>query len=184
MNKAFGFCLYALIMCFFLGTSCTPEAEKEQALFEQECSTCHQLPDIQALPKSLWEKEVLPEMAARMGIKEEGYNPLKDYTFKEMGAVIKSGIYSKRRSLSDRDWKRIKNYVLKQAPEELEQKLLYQERKPLKGFKARSISLDSIRGANFIFMRFDQKSEKLHMANIRGNIFEYDDSNRQVKLIE
>ncbi|MDW3649381.1 MAG: VCBS repeat-containing protein [Bacteroidia bacterium] len=183
MFKAFGFCLYTLIIFSFLGTACTPEAEKERLLFEQHCSSCHQLPDIQALPKSLWEKEVLPEMAARMGIKEEGYNPLKDYTFKEMGAVIKSGIYSQKRVLSDQDWQRIKHYVLKQAPEELQQSLSYTARKSISAFKAHAISLDSLRGANFIFMRYEPEWQRLHLADIRGNILEYDYRKRQVNSL-
>lgn len=184
MPKAFGCCLYLLVLSFCLGTSCTPEAEKEQALFEQHCSTCHQLPDIDALPKGLWEEEVLPEMAARMGIKEEGYNPLKDYTFREMGAVIKSGIYSQKRLLSDKDWQRIKHYVLKQAPEKLQQSIPYEKREPLSAFKPRPISLDSVKGANFIFMRYEAEREKLHLADIRGNILEYDYQKQQPDLLE
>ncbi|MEM6802099.1 MAG: VCBS repeat-containing protein [Bacteroidota bacterium] len=179
MSKASCFFLYSLAIACILWTSCTPEAEKEQALYEENCGSCHQLPDIQSLPKHLWEKEVLPEMAARMGIREEGYNPLKDFSFKEMGAVIKSGIYSQKRYLSAKDWERIKHYVLKQAPEELLSTSTYPQSSPLKHFKAKEISLDSVKGSNYTFMRFEREKEMLYLADIRGNIVQYNHRNKE-----
>jgi len=184
MFKAFGFCLYALVMFTFLGTACTPEAEKEQALFEQHCSTCHQLPDINSLPKSLWEKEVLPEMAARMGIREEEYNPLKGYTFQEMEAVIKTGIYSQRRLLSEKDWKRIKHYILKQAPENLDAPTTNHPSQKISHFEANLLSLDSVKGANYTFMRFEEEDKKLYLADIQGNILQYNYGTKNLKFLE
>ncbi|MEL6254233.1 MAG: VCBS repeat-containing protein [Bacteroidota bacterium] len=184
MSKAFGFCLYVPVILFCLSTSCTPEAEKEQALFEQHCSSCHQLPDINSLPKSLWEQEVLPEMAARMGIRDNEYNPLEGFTFQEMEAVIKTGIYSRKRILSKKDWARIKHYILKQAPDKLDIVQSYTSSQRINHFEAHPISIDSVKGANYIFMRFEQEDEKLYLADIRGNIFQFDYATHQAKLLD
>lgn len=183
MSKAPCFFLYTLAILFFLCISCTAEAEKEQALFEENCGSCHQLPDIQALPKYLWEKEVLPEMAARMGIRDGEYNPFEDVSFKEMGAVIKSGIYSQKRYLSSKDWQRIKHYVLKQAPEELSSTSPYPESRPIRNFKSQAVSLDSIKGSNFTFMRFEQERGLLFLADIKGNILAYNYGKKELNFL-
>ena len=50
-----------------------------QALYTQHCGSCHQIPDLNNIPASIWKATVLPEMAAKMGLQVNGYNPLADF---------------------------------------------------------------------------------------------------------
>lgn len=172
MSKAFGF-FFPLLSIFLLPISCGPKAEKAQVLFEQHCSSCHLLPDIQDLPKSLWEKEVLPEMAARMGIREAGYNPLRGYSFPEMEAILKSGIYAEKKLLSEEEWQRIREYVLSQAPEEIQRPVKRMIPETLGQFEANPISLDSSGGSRLTYLRYDKQRDDLILADMRGYIINY-----------
>ncbi len=88
--------IFSALSIFFLllGVSCSNSGEtKGKALYETQCANCHMLPDIQDLPKNLWKDRVLPEMGARMGIRDSAYDPYKGYSFEEQYAMIQSGIY-------------------------------------------------------------------------------------------
>jgi len=105
---------------FSLYSSCTPSKEKRAAkLYTTHCASCHELPNIQDLPKHIWDEGILPEMAARMGIIYDGNNPYIGLTFKEQGSRMKSGVYPSRPLISMTDWENLKNYILTLAPDSL-----------------------------------------------------------------
>lgn len=107
-----GFCLAML-------ASCSTEEEQAVALFENHCGSCHLLPHPTDLPKAIWREKVLPEMGARLGILEDGYNPVKGLSKLEKAAIAQAHAYPDQPLLSKKDWERIKNYILNLAPDSL-----------------------------------------------------------------
>ena len=130
-------------------------------------------PDINSLPKDIWENNVLPDMAARMGIKELNYNPFRGLSFDEMEAAMKTGIYSVKPLLSKEDWEALKKYIIELAPDSLAS-IPGRDYKPMVGFESRRINLDSIPGSmNFTYMKYEVKENKLAYANLAGQVGSY-----------
>lgn len=107
-----------IFVCFLLGCNGKNE-QKKVALFQTHCGSCHIVPKREDLPKQIWEEAILPDMAARMGLRVNGYDPLKGLSFDEMDAVIKTGIYPLTPTISLEDWELLKAYVLAGAPDSL-----------------------------------------------------------------
>ena len=147
--------------------------EKAIGLYHSHCATCHLLPAIENLPKSVWENGVLPDMAARMGLIDSSNNPYQGLTFKEEYAVRKSGIYNVRPQMSVDDWKLLQNYIITMAPESL---VVATENKPshkLHQFTAKPISFDKAPGSFISYLAFDSIGHTIRSANLEGIISEY-----------
>ena len=155
--------------------SCSsPTTKKQVALYEQHCASCHLAPSIKHLPKNIWETKILPDMAARMGIKEAGYNPMDGLSFEEMEATIKTGIYPLRPTLSKEDWNLLKEYIVSMAPDSLEAINRTYQSQELNQFKTRSISLDSAQGSFITFLEYNQADQNVLVGDMNGNLLAYD----------
>ena len=156
-------------------TACTmSKQERGEQLYQTNCASCHIAPSPQDLPKHLWKESVLPEMAARMGIKDSTYNPYAKNTFPEQEAMMKTGIYSVRPAMTMEDWKLLKAYVIESAPEKLEilpSRLL---NAPLAQFAANPINLDSISGSSITFLDVNSEKGIIVSADLRGSVLAYD----------
>lgn len=114
-----------LLSCFIsvvfaLITSCKKDKqERGRALYSIYCTSCHESVDINDLPTKTWDESVLPEMAAKMGIREKGYNPYEGMGFRKMEATIQSGQYPTDPMISPEDWKVLREYILAMAPDSL-----------------------------------------------------------------
>ena len=134
-------------------------------------------PEINNLPRHIWEKNILPDMAARMGIKEGDYNPYKGLSFDEMEATMRTGLFTTKPLLNNEDWELLKNYILAMAPDTLEgiPEVTYHK---LAGFQEKSIILDSIPGSgNITYMAYDRQENQLVYSNLRGHVNRYDWNN-------
>ena len=67
MKSIFSVGIYACLLTI-LFISCENQADKEERLAKQYCSSCHVFPEPLLLDKKTWEKSVLPEMGFRMGM--------------------------------------------------------------------------------------------------------------------
>ncbi len=84
----------------------------------QYCGSCHAFVGPDMLPKSIWEKDVLPSMGHRLGIYKGKHQP--DSLFdKGVGGdlVRKANIYPEKAVLAVEDWEKIFKYYLEQAPD-------------------------------------------------------------------
>lgn len=110
-------------------------------LAQNYCVGCHQLPNPQSLPKDIWEKSIMPNMALRLGLGNRmGY--LMSLNSDEMMAVLESGVYPENPVLAPEDFRKIVDYYVQNAPE----KPLPQLKKVLpliglKGFEVKSLSI-------------------------------------------
>lgn len=157
----------------------SPKKNKEVVLYETYCASCHIPPDINSLPKDIWSEKILPEMGARLGIRDSGYNPYKGLSFVEMDAVIKTGIFPGKPMLDKKDWELLKEYIISNAPDSLqasENNVIPEE---LSLFTPTRMALDSTKGALFTYMEFKKDKKELMLGDIYGNLSEYSFATKQ-----
>ncbi|WP_198664900.1 FG-GAP repeat domain-containing protein [Lewinella sp. IMCC34191] len=137
--------LFVAGISLFLLKSCSPEPD-EQKLFTSMCGSCHQVVDPSLLPRAIWEKRVLPEMAARMGIRAVDYNPANYLPPGEYELARAHGFYPEMPTVDREDWQTVRQYILDRAPDSLTLPPVG-ELAPLEGFVARPLSLDDRDGS-------------------------------------
>lgn len=156
--------------------ACTPkkkEIQEPKELFAQTCGSCHKAPDIQELPKTIWNKNILPEMGARLGIRENGFDPYKGINFNEQNAVIHSGIYPDKPIIPQENWERIKDYILSLAPDSLNN-TEPEEATELTLFKPQPFTVDPVEGSPYTYMQFDTLTHNLILGDLNGLMNRFD----------
>jgi hypothetical protein len=93
-----------------------PTNRSGSELAQTYCVSCHQLPDPKMLPKEIWEKGVMPNMALRLGVGNQMVK-LMSMSNEEMMAVMEAGIYPENPVLAPEDYQKIIDYYVKNAPE-------------------------------------------------------------------
>ncbi len=82
------------------------------------CGRCHVFPEPDLLTKQIWKDRVLPEMAYYAGFK-----PLSEKMFatneKDFFGLINCGYFSESRLLTIKDWEKIVDFYISNAPESL-----------------------------------------------------------------
>ena len=165
--------VFAILLSLSL-TSCNGNKDKKAiGLYRSQCATCHLLPAIEDLPKSIWENGVLPDMAARMGIIDSSNNPYKDLSFKEEYAVRQSGIYNIKPQLSRQDWQLLKNYIISMAPDSLTVAKGNKHMDQVDQFVTKPVRLDQNPGSFISYLAFDSISHKIRLADLNGMLSEY-----------
>ncbi len=164
------------MLCIFLFLSgCTmPQKEREVVLYKTYCASCHIAPEINSLPKNIWAEKILPEMGARLGIRDSGYNPYEGLSFAEMEAVIKTGIFPGKPIIDKKDWEILKNYIVTNAPDSLAGTRSEGKTDELTNFTSNRITLDNTKGTLFTLLTFQPEQNKLMLGDLRGNLSEYD----------
>lgn len=97
-----------------------PAQDEGEILAKIRCSSCHAYPAPDLLPKSVWEKNVLPQMGYQLGVYP---NDSLRATLIEKGPggakVIAAGIFPEKPQISAEDWAKIQAFYLKNAPDSL-----------------------------------------------------------------
>ena len=163
-----------MLLIFFLCFSCTGEQKKKEVvLYETYCASCHLAPAIADLPKHIWEQGILPEMGARLGIRENGFNPYKGVNFNEQAEMIKTGIYPSQPMIDQNDWTLLKAYIIAMAPDSLLPSDLLMPPKNLEQFEAFPITVDEKEGTMFSYLHVDDEHHRLILGDIASNLLEY-----------
>jgi len=166
--------LSAFISTYLISSCNRPVVVNDKALYDAHCGSCHLAPKIEELPRDIWENSILPEMAARMGLSMDDYNPLNGLSFDEQAAVLKTGLYHTGPLISETDWTRLEDYILSLAPDSLARTPEVDYRS-ITNFKERPIHLDNIPGSkNMTYLNFDRDSGSIIMADLTGEVMRYD----------
>jgi hypothetical protein len=91
---------------------CQSQEQKDEQTARQYCASCHLFPEPSLLPKSVWEKDVLPQMALHMGV---DFSLLKKFPQDDQDYV--SGILPNAAMVTDEQWQAIKRYYKDKAPD-------------------------------------------------------------------
>ena len=173
LNHARHFFFWSLVLWT---TSCSKH--DKEATYNHYCGSCHLVPKITSLPKSIWLSSVLPNMGARMGIKSPNYDPLDNVSSGSQYALMHR-IYPKEQLIPTEHWERIVEYVSENAPETL----VYDYRFPLETtsmFKPKPLVLDTTSPAftTSIFV----KGQTMKVGTVNGNLHIYDIETEQTVL--
>ncbi|MEB8329130.1 VCBS repeat-containing protein [Flavobacteriaceae bacterium KMM 6897] len=171
-----------LITIFFQFSCSSPKEKREVVLFNSYCTSCHIAPSIQDLPKEIWATNILPEMGARMGVRDSTYNPFKGFTFSEINIINQTGVYPLDPIISAADWKLLQEYIISMAPVSLEKDNSKNTYNELVQFTPKPISFDSINGSFITLLKLDH-DHKLICGNISGELWEFDFSNQKISPI-
>ena len=168
-------------LSIFLFTSCEHSKEKKQiALYQQHCATCHVLPSVDVLTKELWKNNVLPDMGARMGMKDSLYNPYNGLSYEEMEIIVNAGIYPIKPQMSKEDWELLKDYIIALAPDSLPDVPQKEISSSLRQFEPHPISLDGEPGALITYLGFN--GGDLWFGDLSGNLWTYEFKEKIPKL--
>lgn len=164
-----------LLLFTLVCASCaSPKKERAVTLYKTYCASCHIAPSIGDLPKAIWEKAILPDMGARMGIRDMGYNPMEGKSFREQEAILQTGIYPGKPIISAADWELLKKYIISLAPDSLIHTTSVNSSNELSQFIPKPISLDSTEGSFITFLKHDKHKKRILIGNMSGELFQYD----------
>ncbi|MEM8506670.1 MAG: VCBS repeat-containing protein [Bacteroidota bacterium] len=152
--------IIGLTMALVVQACKAPEEQKEAALYTKYCASCHIAPDIEALPKHIWENAVLPDMLSRMDIVELYQGP------DQPPAAFRPKI-----RLSE--WIQLKNYIVSLAPDSLHSYPL-PETFDLKNFKSHPIKIDDKKGAFYTFLKYNSSEQQLWLGDMQGSLTRHD----------
>ncbi|MFS4492293.1 FG-GAP repeat domain-containing protein [Maribacter sp. 2308TA10-17] len=157
------------------GIACsTPKKEKAEKLYNTHCASCHIAPSPTDLPKHLWSESVLPEMAARMGIKDSTYSPYAKYSFREQEAIMRTGLYNVAPQMSQEEWVLLKEYIIESAPEKIDSIAITALDSKLSQFVSKPVNLDSIAGSSITYLDTKSSEGIIVSANLAGKVSKYD----------
>lgn len=154
-----------------------------QILFTSYCSGCHVTPNLEHIPKSIWEKNVLPEMAARLGYRYNGYNPKKNKTMEENLYEGLANVYPTESLIDSLTWKKIHDYVISKAPDKIEVDSLRSKRNTsITQFSLTSISTDNRKLAGITNVQFDETKSKFIVGNAFGETIYWPSSKDEFRI--
>jgi len=171
-TKGFHFLiLYSLVLL----SSCALDKKKKAiVLYDDYCASCHIAPSIQSLPKHLWKNSVLPEMGARMGVRDTSYSPYKGLSFAEQEAMLKTGLYTLAPIITNEEWRLLKDYIIQEAPDSLTMPKIEIAHKHLKDFIPKPISFDMVADAMYTYLNVDRSDGKIELGDMKGRLLTYD----------
>ncbi|MCB0689170.1 MAG: VCBS repeat-containing protein [Saprospiraceae bacterium] len=94
-------------------------ARENKLIALQYCQSCHTFPSPDLLDKATWSKGVLPNMAARLGLIIDHYNPYENMDAAQQELVREMNVYPESPLISEDKWQAINDYYLSLAPEQL-----------------------------------------------------------------
>jgi hypothetical protein len=160
------FCVLAV---FFLSIlSCENQKSKEKRLAVQHCGSCHAFPEASLLDKQTWDKEVLPEMAFRMGLSNSQLNSI---SFEDQAAILRSLPGSPM--VSSQNWERIRQYYIDNAPDSLispDQTIS----DTVRLFEVTPIPLSMTHRQAVTLIKHDSINDKIYVGNRPGKLYALD----------
>ncbi|UII76463.1 VCBS repeat-containing protein [Flagellimonas sp. HMM57] len=164
------------IWLFALVLSCckTEEHEKEIAVYNKHCASCHVAPKINELPKDIWKNAILPDMFSRMEV--ENINQ-KEYK----GPFISETTDFKPR-ISINDVLLLEQFILNNAPDKLEMNEI-PKMEQLDDFEQIPIALDNQNGALITYLDYNHDVSKLYFGTVSGTLNTYDFRSKEINNV-
>ncbi|MEP6735261.1 MAG: VCBS repeat-containing protein [Chryseolinea sp.] len=149
---------------FFIG--CQSREQKDEQTARQYCASCHLFPEPALLSKSVWEKDVLPQMAFHMGI---DFTLLKKFSFDDQDAV--SAALPNAAMVTDEQWQAIKRYYQDKAPDTIVAPI------PAIADTLRQFVAESVVTTFYpmnTFVSFDSASDELFVGSRLAKLYRFD----------
>jgi hypothetical protein len=149
--------------------SCENQQQKGERLAKQSCASCHAYPDPSLLNKEIWEKQVLPEMAFRMGLDA---SLLNKRSFEDQSVIIPTLPSSPM--TTPENWEAIKKFYIQAAPDSI----VIPDRRvkdSLSQFEATPLRLAFANHQSITLIKHDSLNKKLYVGNRPGKLYQLDD---------
>jgi hypothetical protein len=155
-----------------------------KVLFTRYCTTCHMEPDPASLTKEIWQNHVLPTMASRMGIIYPNYDPLRGLSDEERVIVKKNNIIPDEPALSEQEYSKIVNYILKNAPDSvsLDEKRLTRN-SPLKQFVRQDIPVNDKTPSLITGLEYNTVTNTLWIGDFYKKVYNWQYGRGVTKII-
>ncbi len=150
-----------------------------EMLAKGRCASCHAFPDPKLLDKTTWKTKILPNMARRMGLVIDNYDPYKGFDAYDAMLIDGLGIYPSEVKISRKDWDKIAVYYTENAPDKLSinPKIEISEQS---FFEVNSLKNKSI-VPNITFSKFNPKDNSIYLGFRNNEIKQFD---LKLKLIK
>jgi hypothetical protein len=135
------------------------------------CSTCHALPDPGLLNKNTWQKKVLPQMGLRLGLPAAHLNPFLNKSTEEVYALLQAGIFPQQPLLPPKDWQKIVDYYVEQAPVALASPPLKEVKLNTNQFSVLIPALNKGKKALTTLIKFEAAAKELWVGDARNWLF-------------
>jgi len=155
-----------------------------KALAQAYCQACHALPDPGLLDKTTWKKKVLPRMALRLGLNPAGINPYLGKSTDEVYELMKAGIFPQKPYLTNKNWQKIEDYYVQQAPDKLDLPALTDVKPKTEGFEVVIPVLNKGKRAVTTLVKYEAKAKELWIGDLRRWIFRLDQHLKVVDSIQ
>lgn len=162
-----------------------PVEDEGKKLFIRYCTVCHMTADPAGLTKEIWKNHVLPIMAARMGLIYPGYDPLRGLSEEERAIVNKNHLIPDQPVISNENWTKLVNYILKNAPDSvgLDEKRLTRNA-PLKQFVREDIQVDAQLPSLITSLKYNTETNTLWIGNFYNKVYNWQYDKGVTKTIE
>jgi hypothetical protein len=158
------------------------EVLKGKLLAEIYCASCHAFPSPSLLPKDVWIRQVLPQMAATMGIKEaQDSLGVWENKSKEEVAILKDlGIYPSVNLISKEDFQTISDFYGVAAPKELPAQNVKIEPLALQSFLSKTLFIEGITSPKTSLVAINEERQELIIADGTENQLFVKDQNDEL----
>jgi hypothetical protein len=113
MKPVFIICCCVAVVCI-IALSCATPAEKDERVAQRACGSCHVFPPASLLPKATWSKDILPQMAFRMGLEFTELGKLSEADQEQVLITLPT-----KPMVTLVEWEAIKRYYQSAAPDSL-----------------------------------------------------------------
>ena len=174
INVPKGFQFQFLFFLILLSSCVLDKKEKAIALYDDYCTSCHIAPEIESLPKHLWKNIVLPEMGARMGVRNPSYNPYKGLTYDEHEARLKTGLYTLAPIITNEEWNLLKEFIIQEAPDSVVMPKISITNRSLNDFVPKPRSFKALKDAMYTYLNVDDNNGIIVLGDMKGRLLTYD----------
>lgn len=166
-------CIWGLVLFMFPINSTLAQNElnlKGKQLAESYCGACHAFPSPDLLPKQVWKMQVLPQMAALMGIKEaQDSLGVWDKTDEETAVLKSMDIYPPTPIIGMEDFQWIMEFYEAQAPDGLPGQEAKSDPVELVGFEAKNLFIEGIKSPKTSLVAINEERGELLIADGGNN---------------
>lgn len=159
---------YVRLSLLVLLASCAGKEAREERLARQHCSSCHLFPEPALLDKQIWDRNVLPQMAFRMGL---DLSPLMTVNPDDAPYVIQT--LPRTEMVTQEEFESIRRYFLREAPDSLQAVTTFST-ETLQQFQVEAIRLPAFSGTPIISMvSADTVSKKIWIGTRQSQLLSY-----------
>lgn len=166
-----------IILVLVVGLFCLNGQAQNEALVkgkitaEKYCGICHAYPSPSLLPRDIWTRRVLPQMAAFMGNKvaQDSLGVLAHKTEEELAVITELGVYPSSSMISNEDFQAIIDYYGAAAPEQLPAQTLKETPEPLHGFTTRTVFIEGLQSPKASLVAINEERSELIISDANAH---------------